>query len=273
MEMLKKVFAGDIKSVSQDTYDWILSDATVDRIGESIKTDGWDLVKYNQNPVVLFSHDPKQPIGKCDQAVIEDGKLIFKGIKFATRPDNAVGEWRPDTIKALVDQGILKAASVGYIAKEVEINDKAKDGEEVISTYKAELLEGSIVSVGCNPSALRIRGISEAHIKSIFPDEPTQTNDENATILFEEEQLPIIKDDIMISELLEKQKEVPDMSALLKEIEDLKATNLYLENKITEMTSTENKKRNSIKYILSGGAQDQSTENSTESVIDAILKR
>ena len=37
--------------------------AVVDRGGDMIPKDAWDLKNYSKNPIILFSHDKNQPIG------------------------------------------------------------------------------------------------------------------------------------------------------------------------------------------------------------------
>lgn len=123
------------------TFEVIITDETVDRYGEVIKVDGWDLVNYMLNPVVLWGHDHRSmPIGICTSIeTTADRKLLAKG-RFAPEEANPFAQ----EVRRLYDLGIVRATSVGFIVKESEGN--------IIT--KAELLEFSFVSVPANPMAL-----------------------------------------------------------------------------------------------------------------------
>ena len=47
-----------------DGLDFVLSDETVDRMGEIITADGWELDNFKKNPIALFNHNSNFPIGK-----------------------------------------------------------------------------------------------------------------------------------------------------------------------------------------------------------------
>ena len=44
--------------------EFILSDASPDRMGDVIDADGWNLDNFKNNPVALFNHNSNFPIGK-----------------------------------------------------------------------------------------------------------------------------------------------------------------------------------------------------------------
>lgn len=122
------------------TFEVVITTENVDRMGEVIKVDGWDLEHYMKNPVVLWGHSHYDlPIGVCTSIEKIEGKLIAKG-KFAPEDANPMGQY----CRRLYDLGILRATSVGFIEKEREGN----------LITKAELLEFSFVSVPANPMAL-----------------------------------------------------------------------------------------------------------------------
>jgi len=121
------------------TFEVVITSEAIDRAGEMIKLDGWELDNYLKSPVVLWGHDYSQPpVGICDSLVISEGKYIAKG-RFAPTE-------KGQEIRKLYDLGFLKATSVGFIVKEMQ--------GSVIT--KAELLEFSFVSVPCNPEALSV---------------------------------------------------------------------------------------------------------------------
>jgi HK97 family phage prohead protease len=153
MELIRKDLDFDIRQVgapSDRTLEFIGSTADVDRYGDVIEMDGWDLKNYKKNPVFLWAHDYKQPpIGKAVKVGKTDKGLLFQ-IKFAGPDEYAFAE----TIYKLYLGGYLRATSVGFQDLEREpITDK--DGEQTGWRYKRqELYELSAVPVPANPQAL-----------------------------------------------------------------------------------------------------------------------
>ncbi len=145
------------------TKRFIFSDATVDHAGDTIDAKGWDLSVFNKNPVALWSHDSAAPpIGRALNVGVEKGKLIGD-IEFAP-PE--VSEFA-DSIYRLVDGGYLKAVSVGFRPKDWSFS-KDKDRPYGIDFKSQILLEISVCSVPCNPSALqeaRSAGIDTAPLR------------------------------------------------------------------------------------------------------------
>jgi HK97 family phage prohead protease len=129
--------------------DYILSDATPDRYGDIILSDGWELGNFKRNPVALFSHDSRFVIGKWKNIKVSDGALrgTLELAPAGTSP-------RINEIRKLVDAGILKAVSVGFTPIEFE---ERKDDDEFGRVYtKQELVECSLVAVPANPNALQV---------------------------------------------------------------------------------------------------------------------
>lgn len=119
----------------------IASTEAVDRDGEIIKQDGWDLENFKKNPVLLVSHNYQEfPVGKATEIQLEDNKLIFKAV-FSEATAKAREAYQ------LVKEGILNAFSVGFIPREYDVKD-----QNIIT--KSELLEISIVPVPANPEAM-----------------------------------------------------------------------------------------------------------------------
>ncbi len=124
------------------TFDVIISTMDVDRHGESVDVNGWDLTHYKANGVVLWAHDyGGLPIGVCTSIATQDGKLRAQG-KFVPGDANPFAQ----QVRKLYDFGAVKATSVGFIAEETNGN--------VIT--KAELLEFSFVPVPANPYCLTL---------------------------------------------------------------------------------------------------------------------
>ena len=153
MELIRKDLDFEIKAVG-DPQDRVLefvgSTAQVDRYGDVIEVEGWDLKNYKKNPVFLWAHDYRQPpVGKAVQVGKTDQGLLFQ-VKFATAEEYPFA----DTIYKLYLGGYLRATSVGFqdLARE-PITDK--EGKQVGWRFKKqELYELSAVPVPANPNAL-----------------------------------------------------------------------------------------------------------------------
>lgn len=139
------------KTVAQrDGMDFVLSDETVDRMGDVIKADGWDLGDFKKNPIALFAHNSSFPIGTWSNIRVAGGKLIAS-LNLAARGTSQ----RIDELISLVEQGILRAVSVGFIPLKSEPLDPKRpfDGTRFL---RQSLLETSLVSVPANPAALQL---------------------------------------------------------------------------------------------------------------------
>lgn len=145
MEVIRKVTAEKVGAL-----EWVLSDATLDRHGDTILPDGWDLRWFKKNPIALFGHNSSFPVGTWSNVRVEGGKLIGT-LTLAARGTSQ----RIDELISLVEQGILRAISVGFIPKKAEPIDKDRPygGQRYL---QQELVEGSIVSVPSNPAALQL---------------------------------------------------------------------------------------------------------------------
>lgn len=144
MTMIFKTVAGD------GGLEFVLSDDTVDRYGDIIDAKGWVLTNFKKNPIALFGHSSSFPIGTWAELRVEGGKLIGK-LKLAARGTSS----RIDELISLVEQGILRAVSVGFIPiKSEPINPDRPYGPQKYT--RQELLETSLVSVPANPAALAL---------------------------------------------------------------------------------------------------------------------
>lgn len=118
------------------------STGIIDRQGESVNPQGWQLDNYMKNPVVLYAHDYSSlPIGKAIKVEIKNNQLVFD-IQFAnTEMGRAVFQLYKDKI--------LNAFSVGFAVKRYGIA-----GTDPYTIMEQELLELSAVPVPANPQAL-----------------------------------------------------------------------------------------------------------------------
>ena len=130
---------------------------SVDRDGEVVVPSGMNSRDYERNPVLLYEHDVKSPIGKM-LGMKRGERSIEAEFALAPRPDNHVGEWFPDTVASLMDFGALNTMSIGFLGMEARPASKAdteKYGTGVRRVYgKWKLLEVSVVSVPANQDAI-----------------------------------------------------------------------------------------------------------------------
>jgi HK97 family phage prohead protease/HK97 family phage major capsid protein len=128
-----------------DPLDYVMSDATVDRLGDIVEPSGWSLASFKKNPIALFGHDSKFIVGKWVDIRVEKGALRGR-----LELMDAVSD-RLKEVHAAVRAGILRAVSVGFRALEAE---PMESGGRRFT--KSELVECSLVSVPANPNALAV---------------------------------------------------------------------------------------------------------------------
>lgn len=128
-------------------FEVIATTQDVDRHGEVIRIDGWEMENYMKNPIILFGHDYWNMdciVGRATEIRFEGGKMIVKGV-FASGEANP----KAQQLRKLYEEGIVKTVSVGFIPRQRDEQDR-----DVIT--KAELLEISFVPVPANPEALSV---------------------------------------------------------------------------------------------------------------------
>ena len=116
-------------------------DIIIDRSDEAVSPLGVDTKNFKLNPILLFNHDFSQPIGKIiDIIVSEEGIKITAEVHKTSNP----------TVYENVKNGILKAFSIGFIAK----NAKYLYEIDLYMFTETELYEISLVAVPDNPLSL-----------------------------------------------------------------------------------------------------------------------
>lgn len=113
----------------------------VDSDGDVITNSAWDLSNYNKNPILLYQHDHRQPIGKAAKVMVNQfGLTIEAEIHAALHPEAYAG----------VKAGILKTFSVGFRGREGKYNADT----DVFYFTDVLLNEVSVVSVPANQESL-----------------------------------------------------------------------------------------------------------------------
>ena len=132
--------------------EFVMSDSTLDRVGDVVDVNGWELDRIKSDPVVLFNHDRNQVLGRWTDIRVERGKLIGR-INWTTSEAWPMVRYYRD----LVREGILRTVSVGFRAiDKVPLTKDASPHYGPFRFTKSELLECSLVSIPANPNALAI---------------------------------------------------------------------------------------------------------------------
>lgn len=159
MKLVHKLMDFSIGRVDEEarTFWAVASTEEVDRAGDSIAAQGWDLANFMKNPVIPWAHDyARPPVAKALACRVEEGSLVFQA-QFPPAEDYAFA----DTVFRLYKGGFLRAFSVGFSPIQSEMQTTEKHGAAVVGTkfIRQELYEISCVTLPANPQALMAAGI------------------------------------------------------------------------------------------------------------------
>lgn len=129
--------------------DFVISDGSLDRHGTRINPKGWDLRNFKKNPITLWAHgrDPRvgqTPLGHWENVRVDGDRLVATFVRAAVGTGPII-----DELCSLVEQGVLRATSVGF-----NPTKGGTPGKDQFDFMEQELLEASIVAVGSNPNTL-----------------------------------------------------------------------------------------------------------------------
>lgn len=180
--MEKRSITGALRNFNSESgiATFVASTETKDRHGSVVNQDGWDLEKFNKNPVIGYQHelygapceksDPDDIIGK-GKAWLEgegraegDEKRLMVDIEFDDDPENT----RAQKVKRKVEKGFLNTVSVGFIPvgepSRGRVNEEGDVIDEDTLFFKGqELLEISVVNIPSNPDAVQNQIRSRAY--------------------------------------------------------------------------------------------------------------
>ncbi|HEX5429868.1 MAG TPA: hypothetical protein VFX17_02180 [Patescibacteria group bacterium] len=139
----EKQFLQAVLQKSGDRISFVASDETLDRSGEVIPIESWDLTNFMKNPVLLVNHDymVENIVGMATNIRFEGKSLVFDPV-FHGITDLS------KEVEQMVNEGVLNTVSVGFLP-----HGPVQDGD----TGRNELLEVSFVAVPANPNAERIK--------------------------------------------------------------------------------------------------------------------
>ena len=178
--MEKKIF--NIKVLKDVTSDprvlrFVASTNDVDRDGDIIDVDGWNLNEWNKNPVIMWAHDYSlPPIAKGIRAErdIRNNQLIIDA-RFPTiselAPEGNPSEHAKfsETIFQMYKTDCLNAVSVGCSYDKLDDNTTSnpKYANCRYHVVKQTLMELSCCPIGSNPNALRSASANPNMEKSV----------------------------------------------------------------------------------------------------------
>lgn len=157
--MQRKTLNATVGKANGPKIEATITTETIDRDGEVLISQGMDASEFELNPVVFYNHDYAQPVGKISDLRRGKGK-IDATIEFAQRPHGFEGSYFPEFIESLVDQGIVKGISVGFVplaggVRKASAKDREDYGDSVRQVYsKWKLLEVSVAPLPANATAL-----------------------------------------------------------------------------------------------------------------------
>ena len=152
---------------SGEPDEFVLSDDSVDRVGDVIDPKGWQLDRIKSPPPVLYNHNKDEQIGSWAD-IRQVGNRLIGRIAWADFTNWPKGQY----IRDLVRGGHLRTVSVGFrpLAREPLTKEANKEFGPFRFT-RSELLECSLVTVPANPNAIAIGkslNISDEIIAEVF---------------------------------------------------------------------------------------------------------
>lgn len=166
---MKKTYIRGIATKAADgTFRVLASTAAIDRQGDTVRQDGWELENFKKNPVILWAHNYDElPIGKAT-----DIGVSVQGLEITFEFAPAEGNPKAAQVQKLMEEGFLSAVSVGFIPKE-------RNGNVII---RSELLELSVVPVPANQEALRLAMSKGLDVSAIEKDLEEGEKDEKGAV-------------------------------------------------------------------------------------------
>lgn len=148
-----------------DTKTFVMAHDDKDHMGDTMVATAMRFKTFSANPVALLSHNRgEMPVGIWTNLRKKDGALLGDLVLA-----NSGTSREADIARALIDQGILRAVSVGFRGIKAEPNDFGG-----LRYMDADLLECSLVSVPMNPKAVAVvkaMEMTEDEVNKFFKSE------------------------------------------------------------------------------------------------------
>ena len=146
MELLNKDYSGCLKAAEDSrVVTATITTETLDRDGDVVKAAGIDLGPYRKNPIVLWQHDWRTPVGRAVELRGRNG-----GIEADVRFPSVGVSAKADEVYGLIQEGVINTTSIGFMPLDYDYDETT--GGFIITS--AELYEFSFVSVPSNRDAI-----------------------------------------------------------------------------------------------------------------------
>jgi len=156
VDVTKEDGTGNILAlVSTDSID---SDRDIIHQGKTANGGGWDLVRFNKHPVMLWSHDPYRPSLGGGKAFVGSSD-IGKGLHLVPQFDS--GDEFAMQIEGKIRRKVIQETSVGFTSSNYT-RRKDTDGDHWpgFDFWDTELQEVSWVNRGANPDVdMAVKGM------------------------------------------------------------------------------------------------------------------
>lgn len=128
--------------------EFVMSDDSVDRMGDVVDQSSWQLANFKRNPIALFGHNSSFIVGNWKNVRVVGNQLLGQ-VELLPPVSERLHE-----VHSAIAAGVLRAVSVGFRPGQTEPIEGSKVGG--VRFLKSELFECSLVSVPANANALRI---------------------------------------------------------------------------------------------------------------------
>lgn len=158
----KQVQSGSMREVKdpERVMSFIASTADVDRQGDIVRQEGWDLVDFQKNPVCLWNHDQDKPIGRAVMERVQDVEGVGKSLCIWMEwMDKSHGDHIEPLFNAYRD-GFLRGGSVGFEPRSIDpVTEPSRReemgmGETGVMFTDQTLAEWTLCTVPANQNAL-----------------------------------------------------------------------------------------------------------------------
>lgn len=152
MAQFRQIIPAEIRTAGEglgdDEVEVVMSTGNLARDGHILDPGGADIESYRSNPIILWQHDPKTPVGTAPLVAV-DGNKIRARVRFASPGISP----EADKCRGLVKDGIINAVSVGFDAIDgTPIDPKKPKGGQHFTRWA--LLECSFVSIPADTGAV-----------------------------------------------------------------------------------------------------------------------
>lgn len=207
-----------------NTYDFIVNTESVNSYGYRVLTDGIATEQYMRNPVVLYGHNRgsngSEVIGRTTALRKEEGKLIAT-VEFDEKDEFA------QKVAGKVERGFVRMASLyAEITATSVAPEHLAEGQTLETVTACKMIELSIVDIGGNDDALRLRrGGKPVQLKRIETINNNKKSMEVTTIALALGMKQDVDENAVLQEVqamkLAKEAAEQKMAKLEKEVRDI----------------------------------------------------